>query len=242
MTKAILAIWIPLLCAAGAELEGSKQTFEMIQTERVLFAPAGVIRVEGSYGYLTVEGWDEPEVEITVIKSTGGFYKTSRREPEEERLKKVRVVTQRRSDKELVISTTPAVRKSVFFLPRTFLPSPRHGMTPDYRIRVPRNSKLDVRQDNGYVWVSDVMGDIEVRSHRGDMIVLLPDAGSYSIDARTGLGSVSSDFDGNGHRYLAGSHWVQKGTASSRRIYLRMGSGCITVKKSSSDDAARSGV
>ena len=51
-------------------------------------------------------------------------------------------------------------------------------MTAEYSIRVPRDSKLEVTQDNGYVWVSDVTGDIQVHSHTGDMIVMLPDTGS----------------------------------------------------------------
>jgi len=35
-----------------------------------------------------------------------------------------------------------------------------------------RDSRLIVHHDYGYVWVSDVAGDIEVDSHTGDMIVM----------------------------------------------------------------------
>ena len=223
-----MGIAAPSLCA---EVEtGPKQSFETAKTKRAPFAPGGIIRVNGSYGYLAVEGWDEPEVEITVIKSTDGFYEPSQKQQAEQRFEGIHVVTERRSDKELTISTTPPVRKTVFFFPRPLLPSPRHGLTPDYRIHVPRNSQLVVHHDNGYVWVSDVTGDIEVRSHTGDMIVLLPDPAPYLIDARTGLGSVSSDFVGKGHRYLAGTRFAFAGSAPSRRIFLRMGRGCITIK------------
>ena len=222
----------------NAEESGPKQSFETIKTERTPFGPGGIVRVNGSYGYLAVEGWDEPEVEITVIKSTNGFYEPSQEQQAEQRFQGVQVVTERRSDKELTISTTPPVRKSVFVFPRPLLPSPRHGLTPDYRIRVPRNSQLVVRHDNGYVWVSDIAGDIEVRSHTGDLIVLLPDPGPYSIDARTGLGSVSSDFVGKGHRYLAGTRFAFAGSAASRRLFLRMGRGCITIKGGTSSGAA----
>jgi|SRR5579871_264774 len=225
------AVWLiltPALCVVAAAQAGPKQSFEVSKTERVPFTSAGRIRIQGSYGYLAVEGWDEPDVEISVIKSTDKFYDPGQREKEEQRFDKVRVVTEHSSETELTISTTPAVRTKVSILP--WLPSPRHGMTPDYRIRVPRNSKLDVRNDSGYVWVSDIAGDIDVRSHTGDMIVLLPEPGSYSIDAKTGLGSVSSDFVGNGHRYMAGTHFVREGTAPARQIYLRMGRGSIEVK------------
>ncbi len=221
---------LPSLSAEGAADNGPKQPFEVTSTEHTPFAPGGIIRINGSYGYLAVEGWDEPEVEVTVIKSTNGFYEPSLRQQEEQRFDRVRVVTERRSDRELAISTTPAVRKSVFFFPRPLLPSPRHGLTPDYRIHVPRISQLVVRHDNGYVWVSDVTGDIEVRSHTGDMIILLPDPGPYAIDARTRLGSVSSDLIGKGHRYMVGTHFTFSGSVPARRIYLRLGRGCITIK------------
>jgi hypothetical protein len=230
MSKALLLILAPALCVVAAEQIGPKQSFEVSKTEHVPFTSAGRIHIQGSYGYLAVEGWDEPDVEISVIKSTDKFYDPGQREKQEQRFEKVRVVTEHPSETELTISTAPPVRKRVFILPRPWLPSPRHGMTPDYRIRVPRNSKLDVRHDNGYVWLSDITGDIDVRSHAGDMIVVLPEPGSYSIDARTGLGSVSSDFVGNGHRYMAGTHFVHEGTAPARQIYLRMGRGSIEVK------------
>jgi hypothetical protein len=107
----------------------------------------------------------------------------------------------------------------------------KRGVTVEYRVHVPRDSRVVIHQDNGYVWVSDVRGDIEVDSHTGDMIVMLPDPGPYSIDARTGMGSISSDVMGQGHkRFLIGSHFVHAGQAPSRRIFLRMGRGSITVK------------
>ena len=47
--------------------------------------------------------------------------------------------------------------------------------------------RLVVHHDNGYVWVGDVTGDLDVTSHTGDMIVILADPGPYAIDARTRL-------------------------------------------------------
>jgi len=148
------------------------------------------------------------------------------------------VVTERRSDRELAISTTLPVRRG---FPSSILPSGRIivtmpknnklGITVDCTVHVPRDSRLVVRHDNGYVWVSDVTGDIEVKSHTGDMIVMLPDPGPYSIDARTRMGSVSSDFIGNGHKqFPVGTQFVHASQAPSRRITLRMGRGNITIK------------
>jgi hypothetical protein len=185
-----------------------------------------------------VEGWDEPEVEITVTKSTDRFYQPEQKEKADQGFEQVRVVTERRSDKELAISTMLPARHG---FPRSILPSRRiivtmpktskRGVTVEYTVHVPRDSRVVVHHDNGYVWVSDVTGDIEVDSHTGDMIVMLPDPGPYSIDARTRMGSVSSDLMGQGHKqFLVGSHFVHAGRAPSRRIFLRMGRGSITIK------------
>jgi hypothetical protein len=79
------------------------------------------------------------------------------------------VAAERRSDKELVISTTLPDRHG---FPYSILPSrqiiftmPKKttlGVTVDCTVHVPRDSRLVVHQDHGYVWVSDVAGDIEV--------------------------------------------------------------------------------
>ena len=233
-----MAAALPLVAADGLQEKAAKQSFEVTSTQRVNFLPGGTIRVDNSYGYLTVEGWDSPEVEVTVTKSTDRFYEPGQKEKAGECFDQVRVVTERRSDKELAISTALPDRKS---FPSSILPSGRMivtmpkknklGVTIECTVRVPRDSSLVVHHDNGYVWVSEVTGDIEVNSHTGYMIVMLPDPGPFSIDARTRMGSVSSDFTGNGHKqFLVGTQFVHGSQAPSRRIHLRMGRGSITIK------------
>jgi hypothetical protein len=133
----------------------------------------------------------------------------------------------------LTISTILPVRNSLFrSVLRPLWPKDKRGVTVEYKVYVPRDSRLVVHHDNGYVWVSDVTGDIEVTSRTGDMIVMLPDPGPYSIDARTRMGSVSSDFTGRSlNRFLVGTHFGYGSQAPSRRIYLRTGGGSITIKK-----------
>jgi hypothetical protein len=229
---------LPVLAAQGPAETGPKQSFEATSTQHVSFLPGGAITLNNSYGYLTVEGWDEPEVEITVTKSTNRFYQPDQKEKAEKHFDEIRVAAERRSDKELAISTKLPARHG---FPSSVLPSGRiiitmpktskRGVTVEYMVHVPRDSRVTVHQDNGHVWVSDVTGDIEVDSHTGDMIVMLPDPGPYSIDARTRMGSVSSDLVGQGHKqFPVGSHFVHAGEASSRRILLRMGRGSITIK------------
>jgi hypothetical protein len=159
----------------------------------------------------------------------------------EQRFDQVRIATEPQSDKELATSTVLPKRNSLFttVLPSgriifttPLLPNNKRGVTVEYRVHVPRDSRLLVHHDNGYVWVSDVTGDIEVDSHTGDMIVMLPDPGPYSIDARTRVGRVLSDFTGKTiSEFLLGTHFSHASQAPSRRVHLRMGRGSITIKK-----------
>ena len=74
----------PYLLAADRPREnGPERSFETTATERVPFLPGGTIRLDNSYGYLTVEGWDEPEVEIIVTKVTDRFFEPWQKEEAE---------------------------------------------------------------------------------------------------------------------------------------------------------------
>jgi hypothetical protein len=234
-----------MLQAFGADRpreNGTERPFEVTTTQRVPFLPGGTVRLDNSYGYLTVEGWDEPEVEITVTKATDRSFEPGQKEKAEKDIGLIGVTAERRSDKELAIETAVPVRNgflnSVLPLRRivgaTPLPSNnKHGITVEYRVRVPRDSRLVVHHDNGYVWVSDVTGDIQVKSHSGDMIVMLSNPGPHLINATAGVGSVSSDFAGKSNsRFLLGTHFAYPSEGRSQRIDLRMGRGSITIKKS----------
>ena len=232
---------LPLLRVQGLDRKGPKQSFEVTTTERYPFPHDGVIRLDNSYGYLTVEGWDEPEVEITVTKSTDRFHDPEWEAKASRMFDQVRVVAERPSDRELTISTKLPKRTSLFtsMLPsdRVIVTNPvppnnKRGVTVEYRVLVPRDTRLAIHHDNGYVWVSGVTGDIEIHSHTGDMIVMLPDPGPYSIDAKTGLGSVTCDFVGRTRRqFPAGTHFVDASPTASKRVRLRMGRGSITIKE-----------
>ena len=80
--------------------------------------------------------------------------------------------------------------------------------------------------------VSRISGDIEASSRSGDIVLMLPDPGPYSIDAKSKFGSVSSDFAGTTHRKrLVSEQFASANPPSSHRIYLRMGLGGITIKE-----------
>ena len=192
----LLAIALPLSAADRVS-----------STERMSFAPGGTIHLNDSYGYLTVEGWDQPEVEITVIKSTD----------DKQRLTGLRVVAEKRSESELVISTP---RKG------------RRGVNVEYLIHAPREAKLVIHHDGVYVLVSNMSGEIEATNRKGDIVLMLPNSSSYSIDAKSKMGTVASDFAGKAHvRYFIGERFAGADANSTHRIFLRVGFGGITIKE-----------
>ena len=210
--------------------DGAKQPVQITTSERVAFATGGLIRFNGSYGALNVEGWDRPEVEIKVTRSLSRYYTPKEREKAAARLEQIRIATQRTSDTELTIST------SRLFFSRDFLPhvppGNKGGVTVDYQVRVPYDSRLAIHHGVGNILVSNVTGDIHATGSRGDILLMLPEHGKYWIDARSKLGTVSSDFAGDTHvrRYLVGERFATDNLATAHRIYLRIGFGGITIK------------
>src|SRR5579862_6914044 len=72
------------------------------RTEHVDFASGGVIRLDGAYGDLFVEGRDQAQVEISVTKSMRYKYESAQSQQAAQHMESVQVVTERRSPTELV--------------------------------------------------------------------------------------------------------------------------------------------
>lgn len=233
MTSKLASMMVPLsLLGMALPVRGEggiKPPPEKTTTERVDFAPSGMIRINGSYGDLNVDGWDRPEVEVTVIKTLPYGQKPKQADQGTADLDRIRIVTEHKSSPELTISTELPARHPAWTPPFT-----RHttgGVMVEYEIHVPRDSRLAIHHGTGSVSVSGVTGDIQARAGRGDILLWLP-PGSYSLDARTKFGVVSSDLDGAAHnKYLIGESFTQTNPPPSRRLYLRMGFGGITLKK-----------
>jgi hypothetical protein len=211
-----LAALVPPLHAQ----EGPQRRIEPPHTERMTFAAGGTVRVSESHGYVYVEGWDQPEVEVTVVKSMP--YEYERKHPEEASagLDSVHVAVERKSATELTISTTHPGRRNT------------DAVIIEYEIHVPRDSKLIMQHAKGSVFAIGMTSDINVECSRGDIQLMLRDSSLYSIDAVTKLGSVVSDFEGvtKLRRYRLGEHYTTPSTPSSPQIVLRMGFGGITIK------------
>src|SRR5580700_4386336 len=152
-------------------------------TEHFNFAPGGTIRMKDSFGSLTVEGWDQPGVELTVDKSLD--FNSEPGQKATQHLDGVHVAAERGSGTELIISTSRPASRS-------FAHPLREGsdVTLEYHIRAPRSSHLVINHAGGDVSLTGMTGDIEATSRRGDIVLMLPDLAAYSIDAHTRLGLV----------------------------------------------------
>jgi hypothetical protein len=209
---------------------GPSQAFEVTSTQRIDFEAGGVIEVNGTSGYLTVDGWDLPAVEITVVKSTKRFYQPGQEQDVQHRFEDVRVIAERRSSGELVIN---AIRPSHSgpHVP-VLTGDPEDGVSLDCHISAPRNSRLRIRHGTGYVWISEMTADIQAASRSGDMSVILKGPGVYAVDARTKLGNIVSDMTGaENHHTLLGTAFTHAGERDGPQIHLRMGHGSIAIKE-----------
>src|SRR5580704_7233391 len=73
---------------------GGKKLIEVTNTQQVAFQPGGTIHLNHSYGYLSVEGWDQPQVEITVVKSLDNLYDAKDQAEATKRVESVKVTTE----------------------------------------------------------------------------------------------------------------------------------------------------
>jgi hypothetical protein len=197
---------------------GPIERVQTTNTERMNLAPGGTVRVNDSFGHLTVEGWDRPEVEVIVVKSTTDYIAPADQKGQDKakkRLEDLHITTERGSANDVTIATAGG----------------RHNLTAEYEIHVPRDVKLVIHHRVGFVLVTDVAGDIEAKARRGDIVLMLRDPSAFAIDAKCKLGNVSSDLAGDIHlKYFVGERF-SSGKETAHKLYLRMGFGGITIKQ-----------
>lgn len=193
------------------------------KTDHANFVSGGTIHINDSFGYLNVQGWDRPDVELTVTKSTRLSHGPKGREEATKRLEHFRVSTERPSNAELVISTVPSSH--------TLMARAKRGILIEYQLRVPRDAKLVIHHDSGFVLVTDMAADVEATASFGDIVLMLPHSEIFSVDAKTKFGGVSSDYtDAARHQHLIGAKFEHPAATPTHKLFLRMGMGGITIK------------
>lgn len=208
-----LALTLPILAA------DSKPTTAESHTQTVEFPAGGSVRLVDSFGELTIEGWDQPNVEITTTKSA---YVDGR---EKRLLSDVQIAA--KTDGKTVIISTVRPHRDVFH--------PLRGVDDidiEYSIKVPRVAKLEIDHDHGEVNILGVTGEIHASSRFGPIMLRLPADGHYAIDAHCRIGTVYSDFSGEEkHHLLFGESFATPESATPQKLDLKVGMGDIMVFK-----------
>jgi len=220
----ILMLGMGIACLLMAN-DQIPQKIQVSTTERADLPAGGAVHLKNSTGDLRIEGWDQPGVEVTAIKSTKLAYPAAgmERDKASHMLGEVKISVARDGN-DVVIGT-------VYPRHRRFLPRPSVGdreFNLEYVVKVPRNAKLVVDHDAGEIHFDDVGGDIHATMNQGTITLRLPTAGSYSIDADSRIGEVTSDFPGTTTRRHFGHAFLQTAQAP-HNLYLRTGYGDIII-------------
>jgi hypothetical protein len=222
--KKLLAIsamaTLPLLAA-----DRFKQTVDATHTDRFNVSAAGAIRLENSFGEVDIDGWDRPQVEVEVFRSTEKFYDHKNPKDAQRRLESVQVNTTQDGN-DVVISTVYPARNA-FLHPLCR----RSDIEIKYRIHAPRASKLIVDDHRGGVNVYDISGDIHATVINGQITLTLAPTGRYAIDAQSKLGAVDSDFEGGDRHHLLGEGLTLEEKPPAANLYLRVRVGDIVILK-----------
>ena len=218
-----LSIATSLTFASGED----KARVRVRNTQRIDFQPGGSVVVKNSIGELRLEGWDQPAVEITTIKSTKDDYGPEEHDQAVRKLDKVHVSAERHGG-EILITTDYPLRLG----PPPPLPwSHATSFDLEYDIKLPRGTRLTVEHKVGEVHVYNVLGGIRVTASQGEITVHLPEKGAYAIDAKSDFGSVISDFPGRGRSrpWVFGQKISPLASNASENLHLRIGYGDILV-------------
>jgi hypothetical protein len=198
------------------EKDQDKKRVEVIDTQTIPFVPRGEIYIKDSFGEVRVEGWDRPEVSLTVTKSLNTDDTPSDRAEKRAKLDRIKVVTKRESDDALVIASTVPFKRNLHLV---------------YTIKIPRQSDLHIKHGIGEVSATNVLSDVEITASIGQITLTVPE-GKYDIDARSRLGDVQSAFPVSSRRpYLLAARARSKVEGEARKIYLRVGIGEIDILK-----------
>ena len=193
----------------GAGLQA--QTVSATKTEHLDFPANGLLKVDSPTGELTIEAWDQPGVEVTATRSA----KT------QAELDAIVIKSERKGD-ELDVTTT---------WPRHLFQFRQFDL--EYRIKVPRDARLSIRQSGGEVHIDGVAGDVYAKVFDGEITLHLPQDATYAIDAGcTKAGHIDSDFGGDQkHRWWGTSHYLKTPANAPHNLHLRVSYGDIAILK-----------
>jgi hypothetical protein len=218
--RVIPALLLPLLLAAQ---ETGRQKIQTTETQRMTFEPSAALRLENSIGQVRIEGWNRPDVEIKITKSTKSEYDDKTREEGAKELEKVTTSFTRKGE-ELVLATE---------YKKSSVPPPFRGGPPIdvlYEIKMPHEARLIVDQETGDVQLTQLNGEIRVTVKSGSINVAVPGDAPYSVDARSKFGTTTSNLATPQHGlFFMGEELNYESPKPVHKLYLRAKSGDIVI-------------
>jgi hypothetical protein len=207
-----------------------KQYVQISKTRRLDSPAGGALRLVHSTGKVTIEGWDEPGVELTTtIQSLAGFVAADR-DKERKELERVRVEATRSGNELMIATSYPHHRAFPYFEPLSVVTD----FNMQYRIKVPRNANLAIQHDDGEVNIDGIAGNVQAKVRQGLIeLRIVAESVPPMIDAKSFVGTVNSDFDGTEKgQPLHFGHTFTEGAASApQKLDLKIRYGDVVILK-----------
>jgi hypothetical protein len=208
----------------GAPL--ARERARTVDTEQMIFSSGGTIELRDSFGAVEIEGWDQPEIEFTVVKASKRGYTAGEMDRAVQELDRLVISTERLGENHLLITTD--------FGPRSALNRQlrgRNNLDIRYKIKAPRQCRLLIKHDGGPVNVQNVAGHMDITARVGDIAVTVPEDERIVVDAKSRSGEVTSDWGEILHSEMHSPKRLDDPDLNAYRLYLRVGIGDISVKK-----------
>ncbi|MBC8183691.1 DUF4097 family beta strand repeat protein [candidate division KSB1 bacterium] len=167
--------------------------------------PGGYVTVKGDDGFISVESWDKPGVQLTWTKSVWG----KNRKQAEEILEQVEVRINHTGNRLTVKVVEPNHRHNFnfwdLFDPDTWGSRNFRSPVVDFELMVPREINLSFSNDEGDVTVNSIDGDVDIDVDEGDIelrdinfgdINLYADEGDITgTNLKSETGSITIEID-----------------------------------------------
>jgi hypothetical protein len=207
------------ILSARTSVVGNLEPAEVVDMQQTIFNSGGLLEITDSFGDVEIVGWDQPEIEVVVTKSTQKRYGPGELDRAIEALEQIRVTTEQQSSDHVLIRTAFPSRSAM---------RPLHGKSNVrlvYTIHVPRQTRLLVKHDTGELKVHDVTASMLLTNRLGDIVLSLPENERYAIDAKARVGGVNSEWCPT-----MNDRFNEDG-AAPHQLQLRVGVGEIIVHK-----------
>lgn len=204
------------------------ESVAVTSTQRVALAPGGTVHIDETWGELSIEGWDEPAVEVVMTRRTAKPHPVAQAE-------KARAALERFGAR--IEAAAPDRVSLIGVNPGGSVARPlggKSGVRLTYVVRVPRDSRLELDNGAGTVQIADVTGDIAIDSDVGEVMLNVPIGPTTAVEASSGIGDVevSATLEKQGklrRRALVGQRFSYQPAQVDKRITVRLGVGSITI-------------